>query len=736
MKENIDGVTDIWLPDKELCAQGDELRKEKEWLRKKNGFGGIKPSKLGIESYRWGSKLPDKFFEGQTPPPVPLDSLENLEWYEDQLKRCIYGFEWRGNRITGDHYWMLNFTPFLVAKKNKSGSVTSDFDVLFPYHSYMHDYIFKLIEEAHYERKAFAWMSGRGTGKTYSILSIISKIYHLKPKSHGMVSASNSTHAEEAFNKLRLMLDSIAEVHPTLALARIQDTKQMIESGYEVTRDGVKHKEGPRSRVQRIVYGDNPGVTRGSRPDVQLLEEIGDWSSGAGDLKSCIGASIGSWRVGANIKCRVFLIGTGGSVKSDQAKDVFLKPRSYNILPLTDFEEKGSGFFLPAHYLLGGHWENTGVNNNDAAKEWLDEERDRTKDDMEVHQKTTQEFPYTIREVFSKMGTNNFNQRKIAEQWGNLQFNKDIPKPERGFLNWIKAKNGMIKGVKWEVNPEGDTLILEHPYRGEDGKTTYSDLYVGGVDSIDQGQIDSTSNKGRSSLACLIKKRIIDGKFFSHTSNIYVAMYVGRSTDVRFDYENTLKLAMYYGAKINIEYTKIGIVSYFRECKQYHMLMKRPTVAMPSGGDGREVEFGIKRTNLIGTPATPNVIDHQDGKIKEYIDDYYQNIYFEELLEQLRDYLRDDRTKFDLVIAMGLCELADEDFMGVASKEDDRETKDFKVFGYYVDEYGRTQFGSIPNPQSTIDQEITTEDSPVRWVDMSGRPRFDDNFDVLLDDIQ
>lgn len=738
MKENIDNVTTIWKPDPIMCAQSDELRKEKEWLRAKNGYGGSRPSDLGIEAYRWGTLLPTKFYEGRFPPPVPLDSIENIEWYEEQLKRCVFGYEWRGYRVTGDHYWMLNFTPFLVAKKDKKGKITNEFDVNFPYFSYQHDYIFKLIEEAHWEGKAFAWMSGRGSGKSYSTLSILAKIYTLKPKSHGVVSASNSTHAEESFSKLKLMLDAIAEVHPTLALARIQDTKGYIESGYEITRDGVKYKEGPRSRLQKIIYGDNPGVTRGSRPDIQLLEEIGDWSTGIGNLKDCIGASIGSWRVGSIQKCRVFMIGTGGSVKSDQAKDVFTKPRSYNILSLKDFEPTGAGYFLPSHYLLGGQgWEETGVNDNDSSKEWLDAERERTKDDMEIHTKVTQEYPYTIKEVFSKMGTNTFNQRKIAQQWGELNFNPSLKLPQKGFLEWIKGPTGLIKGVKWSPNPEGNILILEPPYRGPDNNLSYKKLYVAGLDSIDQGQLDSTTNKDRSSLAMMIKKRIVDGQFFQQTSNIYVAMYIGRSLDVRWDYEEALKLAMYYDAEVNLEYTKIGVVSYFREMKQYHRLMKRPMVAMPSSGDGFETILGLERkSNLVGTPATTGVIDHQDGKIKEYIEDYYQNIMFINLLEQLRDYQREDRTKYDLVIAMGLCELADEDLLGVASREDDRETKELELFGYFKGDDGYWHQGVIPkSKQSTVFQETSLADQdPVRWIDSSGKPRFDDDFDILLED--
>jgi hypothetical protein len=732
--ENVDGIVikpGMWLPDPELITQSEQVRQEMEWLRKKSGYDGLRPTQLGIDAYRYVSKLHPKFFEGRTPPVVPLDSVENIEWYEEQLKRCVYGFEYKGQRITGDHYWFLNMFPFLVAKKNKAGKITNEFDIDFPYWAGMHDYVFKSIEEAHYEGKGFLWMSGRGSGKTYVILAILAKIYHLKAKSHSMVSASNSAHATESFTKLLQALDAIAEVHPTLALHRLQDTKGLIESGQEIVRDGIKYKEGPRSRLQKVIYGDNPGATRGSRPDAQLMEEVGDWATGKGDLKSCIGASIGSWRVGSINKCRVFMIGTGGSVASDQIKDVFVNPEAYNLLQFKDFAPK-SCFFLPANYFLGGQgWEETGVNNNDSAKAYLDAERVRTKDDMEIHNKIVQEFPFTIEEVFRKNGTNNFNQRHIAEQWARLHYEWKERRPEKGFLTWIKSPGGSIKGVKWEKNPEGNIEILEHPYKGASGREVFQDLYVGGVDSIDQGIADSTSIKNRSSLACLIKKRIVDGKFFSQTSNLYVAKYIGRSIDVRWDYEETLKLSMYYNAKMNIEYTKIGVVNYFREAKQYHRLLKRPLVAMPSKG---EKIAGLQKdqSNLIGTPASTNVIDHQDGKVKEYIEDYYAHIFFLDLLEQLRDYQREDRRKYDLVIAMGLCELADEDMFGIAARGEDSPTSEFTLFGYWTDDHGIKHFGKIQKQVSPDEVALKKPEamSQATWIDMSGKPRFDDNFEI------
>jgi hypothetical protein len=57
------------------------------------------------------------------------------------------------------------------------------------------------------------------------------------------------------------------------------------------------------------------------------------------------------------------------------------------------------------------------------------------------------------------------------------------------------------------------------------------------------------------------------------------------------------------------------------------------------------------------------VIAHQDQKLADYIDDYYYQILYPPVLEQMRDYSSDNRTKFDFVVACGLAEL-DEDGMG------------------------------------------------------------------------
>ena len=725
MKENVDKINKLWLPDQKLCDEAEEFRQLNEWHRKHNN-GTKPPSELGIESYIYGNPLHPKFFEGRKPPDVPLNSLENIQWYEEHLRRCVEGFEYKGTRITGDHYWFLNFTPFMVALKDANGNVTNSFKTQFGYFGFIQDYIFKLIEEAHFIGKYFMLMGGRGFGKTYMVLSILAKLYQLKPESHNIVSASRANHADEAFSKMKTMLDAITTVHPTLNLARISNTNSYVKSGQEVIRDGVRYREGPGSILEEIIYGDNSGATRGFRPDSQLMEEIGDWRAGKGNLKECISASRGSWGVGVLNKTRVFLIGTGGSVSSDQAKDIYLNPSTVNILAVNDFGRE-TGVFIPSHYFLGGMWERTGVNNNKAAKEHLLKQRKESEKDIILHGRLVQEFPLIPEEVFRKYGTNRFNQQKIAEQWTKLHFELKDFKPRIGFLEWERDKSNRITGVRFVDNPNGNVEIIEEPYKGPDGKTRFPNLYIAGIDGIDQGLEDSTGSQ-RSNLAVLIKKRIIGGKYFSETSNIYVAKYIGRSLDVRWDYEVALKLVMYYDAKVNLEYTKIGIIAYFREYKQYYRFAKRPMIALPTAGDGTIKELGLEiGTNLIGTTASTHVIDHQDDKIKEYIDDYYYNILFLDVLEQLRDYQREYRTAYDLVIAMGLCEILDEDMLGITASPEQSETDEFEEFGYYYDNNGVKHFGVLPKTTDVKDLFAgVKDDSVVRWIDADGKLHFAD----------
>jgi hypothetical protein len=55
-----------------------------------------------------------------------------------------------------------------------------------------------------------------------------------------------------------------------------------------------------------------------------------------------------------------------------------------------------------------------------------------------------------------------------------------------------------------------------------------------------------------------------------------VAVYKERPRHIKDAWEMTLKLALFYNAKVLIEYTRISVVHYFKSLGKLHMLMQKP----------------------------------------------------------------------------------------------------------------------------------------------------------------
>jgi hypothetical protein len=674
--------------------------------------------------------IPKELIAWREIPNYHPDSMDMEDWYRPLINFC-----YRGVWIDGEYYnpyfvYWLNIFVFPVPVYDKFGQPTEDFIVSHPQYSNIDRYYFDYCWKAYLNNKDSAIMGGRGVGKSYMINNILDREFRLVPNSLTLVSSTNEETTNEAWNKIEAGLNAIETLHRALKLKLITNSSETKYSGERVELpDGTPEDRGILSRFEKIIYGKNPGKTRGKRPSKQLVEEFAAFppSHQKGSLGACKRESRGSWYVMGSIKkCQVYYSGTGGTVENDEAEGIFCNPDAHEILATNDFGIK-SGFFCPTHIKRAGTWEVTGCPDVILATKEVMQEREAAKSDPESYMGLLQEYPMNIKEVFIRKGSNIFDQDKIATQRINLDMNPDIRKPEKGFLKWKRAENGKIVGVDWDPSPLGDIEILEHPHwfselANEDEKIPLPNLYVAGCDSIDQGTGDSAyakDNKKGSELAILVKKRILDKGYFRTSSNIYVAKYKKRSVDVRDDWDNALKLAYYYNSEVNVEYTKIGIVGHFRDKGFYHLLKKRPTINLQNADPNRQ-------THLIGTTAGGPIIDHQDQKIKAYIDDFYDTIFFKDVLEHLQDYNREDRTKFDLVIAMGLCELSDEDLMGTVAKPREAVSDQFKLFGYYTDpETGNKKYGVIPDKsdgKKELEKSMSKsflEHGGVRWIDMS-----------------
>lgn len=628
------------------------------------------------------SRPTSKFFEGRNPPNLPLRSKDNLDWYAEQIDRVRNGFSFRGTTFTGDQWWFYNFNPMMVAEVDSRGVPTGEFRMDWPYWNQTDDWIFKQIDEAKKEGMDVMIMGCRGSGKTYIVLSIATQIFFLTEKSHGVISAATDPAASETWSKFRDSVAAVNNAHPTIALNLINENDKELRSGDNILVNGVWKTEWY-SYMEKVIYDKKPGITKGRRLNFQQWEEVGEWGNAA-KLKECYTASKGTWQVGKIKKARVFYTGTGGTILSDQAKELFMNPLAYNIYPVTEYKGRKVALFIPADLKYGGFYE-TGYVDREGARKAIMEERERAKLDPDplVLNKLTQEYPLTIDEMFQKKGGNRFDQQIIAR---NIIWLEENPHKRPGKwcnLHW-KKKDGKIVGVEIEEHPTGKIWILEEPVINKDHGVVEPRLYVGGYDGIDIGRDESTSGKSRGAIS--IKKRFLRG---AGTSNIYVCHYFDRPRDVDELYENCFKIMVLYNALTNIEFSKVGIVGYLKRNKGLHYLMNRPRITLSNVRQESQ-------SNLIGTVASDKNFEYAENFLVDYIKQHGEQLMCLPVLEDLRDFTMDDRGSHDITVSMMMAELADDELMEQPVGFPPPIVQAEEEYGYYTDEKGIKRWGKIP----------------------------------------
>lgn len=638
--------------------------------------------------------LPAPFFEGRTPPPIDPYSLESIEWHNEMMRRSFEGYSHNGHTITGDHWFFMNHFPMQrVIMRN--GKATRDFTFDFPFWSQEDDWVFKQFEEANQEGMAIFLFTGRGFGKTYMVASIPVKLYLFKPLSKSLITGSMDEHASETFDKVVEAVNGIDKLFPSFRLKRLVDTPKLMKAGevvYTTSPNGQKIKDTYRTggEIKKVIYDKKPGKSKGKRIDFQQFEEAGDWT-GAATLRECIGASEGSWKVGGIVRCRVFYTGTGGTIKSLEAKQLMYNPGAFNIYPVTHWNERKTGIVVPAYKKYGGTWETDGISDEVEAKRQLQEIRDDKKDDPIAYRKHIQEYPFTPEELFTVMGGNNFDQDKIADQYIRIKNNIDQQRGEFGDLYWNR-KDGKIVGVEWTADPNGPMWILEKPERMTDGEV-YPNLYVAGYDGIDMGTEDTASGKGSEGAIC-VKKRMLSSL---KTNNVYVCYYHERPSDVDVLFERCLKISWYFNCLINIEDSKRGIVTYFKLKGQFHRFMKRPRLTLS------DPTAGVNKTTLIGVTPIAKNFEYGEVFFARFIKDYSQNMYYLPSLEQARDFSMEWRGSFDITMSEFMAELGDDELMDKMIIPPKPEHS-VHLKGYYTDKHGNKKWGTLPVKPTHQDQ--------------------------------
>ena len=636
-------------------------------------------------------------------------------FWKEQYTRCKYGMTSHGYTITGDNYFFLNFYQLPVVDMDKaSGEGTNESFPVFFASQYMFFHYLQMCRVLH---KNAALMKARSIGFSEINASLAARLYTTIKRSRTMITCFKDTYLNGTFSKLDHALTFINTNADGFFKPRLTDKALEKKSGYQVKIDGQFTDFGWRSVVIGI-NGSKPSNIRGDRVDLLIYDEAGSWP----DLTTAVVQGQELCEVQGVPRGIMLFGGTGGDFGPplEGLKKIYYNPKAFKILPFRhkwtqDGTTIESGFFLP--YFLQSlnpeYMDSRGVCNQTEYKKVLQEERNNLLAVPEEYLKKCAERCWNAEEAFTLEGQNKFNKMKIADQLAKIRLHKIGPRPQVGTIDYTYKSNKHslenIDGFRWLLN-SGKVQILEHPvwsdlYKEQIEKqkreaeeqgidfeapvyTEMNDLYVAGIDGIDIGAAQTSKETRDPSDFCIVIKR----RAFGLNEPQYVAMYKDRPQNIREAYKIAMCMCRYYNCRINIEATRVGMITWARENKCLQYFMKRPRATLT------DIKYGT--TKQYGTPATKTIIEQQTDLIADYVEDYGHNIWFEDMLEQLNGYNDENKTKFDIIAALGMVELADQELSGRQPTKVDKEVEEFQDYGYYINDKGYREFGVIPKKQS------------------------------------
>lgn len=579
-------------------------------------------------------------------PKLDADSLAYQEYWEEEMHRCMHGFKPPGGEwIPGNYYWYLNYYMILGNDGTESNRKT----LIHPWYRKMDQEYFALFDRCKKEQKGMIVIKARDKGFSYMNTALVAHEFTFYPHSEVGVAAGLQVTANSFFDKVK---KGLMNQHPNFRHGWLKDTKDVLKSGYKSkNKDGRWEVGGYQSAIHARTM-DDPEVFKGERLSVMIFEEAGEFKR----LKNAYMSSLACFMDGS-VQYGVPVIGgTGGDIDAASADfmDMFYNAEAYNLIPL----------FIPANVALHGYFDpETGEDDTEAAKAYIEEERQKILDgggDSKTYNLHLQNYPLTVQEAFLKTKGSRFDIALLNQQRGRVQ---DLKDPEQhistGYLDWVINDDGMSREVKFTPHPHGCYKILHHP------KKNLTGLDIGGIDSYDQDQAGANP-----SLGCAMIFRRIENTNVPH--RLPIAEYTDRPETADEFYEGCLKLAVYYNAKMLVEYTKIGILDYFIRNKAARYLKEKPRSAHAPN---------TKTRNNYGVHMNKQIKGYMESLMYDYIKEKADDLWFIDLLDELCDW---GTRNTDRAIAFGLCLIHENDNFAIEVKDKEKQTIKESGFVYYT----------------------------------------------------
>lgn len=481
--------------------------------------------------------------------------------------------------------------------------------------------------------------------------------------------------------------------HTAWAKQRLVSTRMERTSGYKITDEfGKQTEQGYLSSITGITLKNDPERVRGTRAKLVLWEEGGKFPS-----------LLDAWRIeqpsvetdDGKAFGLMIAFGTGGTegASFEGLKELFYKPKSYNVLSFPNIWDEGRentecAFFVPAYSNLESfdddgnqvYMDKDGNSYKEKAIENLIDQRNKVKDGGASYQSIDRfisERPIKPAEAVLELGKNIFPRKLLMDQLTRIRTNKKLQSMKHIVdLEW--DGNGQVKAtekpsgditnypLKKGDKPHGSVVIWEYPV-----KDPPLGLYIGGCDPYDHD--DSFTNSLGSTF---IFKRVRAGEAWT---DVIVAEYSGRPDTAEEYYENVRKLLTFYNARLLFENERKGIYPYFTNKHCDYLLADQPDKIIS------EVFKDSKVQRRKGCHMTKQIRAYGEGLILEWLLDEFEEghpnverVYSEPLIEELIE--NDGVRNVDRVIALCMVMIYREELYQVKVSSAKEQNKQVELF--------------------------------------------------------
>lgn len=604
---------------------------------------------------------------------APRGTTDYNKYWEQETDRCINGYTAPdGEGITGYNYFYLNYSPIMRLKEeeytDREGNLRKRRQRILEFPSFWdYDYYyFCAIEQAELKGKHMAVLKCRQRGYSFKGGSMLVRNYMLIPGSKNFAIASEQKFliGDGLLTKAWQIMDFL-DKHTAWAKQRLVSTRMERTSGYKITDEfGKQTEQGYLSSITGITLKNDPERVRGTRAKLVLWEEGGKFPS-----------LLDAWRIeqpsvetdDGKAFGLMIAFGTGGTegASFEGLKELFYKPKSYNVLSFPNIWDEGRentecAFFVPAYSNLESfdddgnqvYMDRDGNSYKEKAIENLIDQRNKVKDGGASQQSIDRfisERPIRPAEAVLELGKNIFPRKLLMDQLTRIRTNKKLQSMKHIVdLEW--DGNGQVKAtekpsgditnypLKKGDKPHGSVVIWEYPV-----KDPPLGLYIGGCDPYDHD--DSFTNSLGSTF---IFKRVRAGEAWT---DVIVAEYSGRPDTAEEYYENVRKLLTFYNARLLFENERKGIYPYFTNKHCDYLLADQPDKIIS------EVFKDSKVQRRKGCHMTKQIRAYGEGLILEWLLDEFEEghpnverVYSEPLIEELIE--NDGVRNVDRVIAL------------------------------------------------------------------------------------